>query len=126
MLKPSVPAACCIIAASLFLSGCVSPRDVKLHTPDLMAIADGQYEGGYQVFPVSVTARVTVKQHRIVSVEILSHFNGQGRTAEAITNEVLRMQTPDVDVISGATYSSKAILKAVEIALDKGTAPAVK
>lgn len=106
----------------LFFSGCIAPKDVKLHTPDLKIIADGQYEGSYQVFPVSVTVRVAVREHRIVSVNILKHFNGQGKAAEAITGKIIEAQSPDLDVISGATYSSKTILKAVEVALDKAAA----
>lgn len=108
-----------LIAVLLVITACVAPKDVKLHTPDLQKVADGKYEGSYQVFPVDVTARVTVKAHRIVSVELLKHFNGQGNAAEAITNRIIEAQTPEIDVISGATYSSKTILKAVETALDK-------
>lgn len=107
-----------IIAALLVFAGCGKPKDIQIHTPDLQKIADGSYEGSFDNFPVSVKTRVTVKHHKIISVEILKHFNGQGKAAEAITNLIVEKQTPAVDVITGATYSSKTILKAVEIALD--------
>ena len=40
-----------------------------------------------------------------------------GEKAEEIIYEVINMQSIDVDTVSGATYSSKVILKAIENAL---------
>ncbi len=40
--------------------------------------------------------------------------------AEIITDKVIDTQSLQVDAISGATYSSKTILKAIENALKKG------
>jgi uncharacterized protein with FMN-binding domain len=84
---------------------------------DLASVRDGTYEGGYKVFPVTVRVRVTVEDHRISDIQILEHIQGQGKSAEAITGEVIRKQSLQVDIISGATYSSKVILKAIEAAL---------
>jgi len=84
---------------------------------NLSALSDGSYEGSYSAFPVSVTVEVTINDHQITQIEILKHDNGQGKPAEVIIDDVIEKQSLEVDVISGATYSSKVILKAIENAL---------
>lgn len=44
--------------------------------------------------------------------------NGLGSTAESIVNDVVQEQSLDIDIVSGATVSSKCILKAVENAIE--------
>jgi len=83
----------------------------------LSSAQNGTYPGSYKVFPIAVKVNVTVRDHKISSIVILEHKNGQGTPAEAILNKVVETQTLKVDVISGATYSSVVILKAIENAL---------
>lgn len=85
---------------------------------DITALADGIYTGGYSMFPVSAEVRVTVKGQRITGIELLEHNNGRGAPAEVIPSCVVEAQSLDVDAVSGATYSSKVILKAIENALE--------
>jgi len=91
--------------------------EAQISEPNLSAISDGTYQGSYAAFPVSVTVEVTVNDHEITKIELLKHDNGQGKPAEVIIEDVIEKQSLDVDVISGATYSSKVILKAIEDAL---------
>ncbi len=84
---------------------------------DLTALADGTYSGSYSVFPVSAKVLVTVKDHRMTEIKLIEHKNGQGALAEAIPGKVMKAQSLQVDSVSGATYSSKVILKAIENAL---------
>ena len=93
-------------------------EDMEIKKIDLSRVADGTYTGSCQVFPVSAEVRVTVKDGRIASIKLVEHKNGRGTAAEIITDRVVRAQTSEVDIISGATYSSKVILKAIENALD--------
>ena len=51
-------------------------------------------------------------------ITILQHDNGLGSTAESIVNDVVQEQSLDIDAVSGATVSSKCILKAVENAIE--------
>ena len=81
---------------------------------DLNALPDGIYTGDYNSFPVGATVDVTVTNHRIVSIDLVRHQNGQGDAAEALPQHVVDAQSLDVDAISGATYSSKVILLAIE------------
>jgi uncharacterized protein with FMN-binding domain len=87
---------------------------------DVSKVRDGTYEGKAFILPVSVRVKTLVSGGRLVSVDLLKHFNGQGKSAEVIIPRVIEKQSLGVDVIAGATYSSLAILKALEDALSKG------
>jgi uncharacterized protein with FMN-binding domain len=84
---------------------------------ELNEIEDGIYTGKYSAIPVSATVQVTIDDHKIVAIDIIEHFNGQGSKAENIIDEIIRVQSIDVDVISGATYSSQVIKLAISKAL---------
>jgi uncharacterized protein with FMN-binding domain len=88
---------------------------------NVAAVRDGSYEGSSFVLPVSVRVRTVVSGGRIASIDLLKHFNGQGKPAEAIIPRVIESQSLGIDVVAGATYSSYAILKAIEDALSKGS-----
>ncbi len=84
---------------------------------DLTLINDGLYEGEYEMFPIHVIVHVGITNHEISEVMIVLHQNGQGDAAEAIIDDVILEQSIEVDSIAGATYSSKAILLAIQDAL---------
>ena len=105
------------LAAFFLAAACVNLKDIVAVTPDLNTVADGTYRGSSKVGPVRVTLDVTVTNNAISSIDIIRHFNGRGKKAEAIVPGVIEAQSLAVDVVSGATASSKAILKAVENAL---------
>jgi uncharacterized protein with FMN-binding domain len=105
------------LAAFFLPASCVNLQDIVALTPDLNTVADGTYQGSSKVGPVRVTLDVTVTNSAIRSIDIIRHFNGLGKKAEAIVPTVIEAQSLAVDVVSGATASSKAILKAVENAL---------
>lgn len=91
--------------------------DAEISEIDLSSIADGVYLGKCTSLPISVKVEVTVQDNQIVNIELLRHFNGQGSAAEVIPDMVVAAQKLDVDMVSGATHSSKAIIKAIEDAL---------
>jgi uncharacterized protein with FMN-binding domain len=95
----------------------VKLTETSIPDVDLSKIADGVYKGSYKVFPVEAEVRVTIENHKIVAIELVKHFNGQGAAAEVIPDRVTEAQSLGVDIVSGATYSSKVILKAIENAL---------
>ncbi len=49
---------------------------------------------------------------------IIQHDNGMGSASERIVNGVIEVQSLDIGAVSGATVSSKCILKAVENAME--------
>ena len=87
---------------------------------DLTKVEDGVYEGQCDTGVVRVRVQVTIRNHQLESIELLEHENGRGTPAEAILDQMVQNQTTAVDVVSGATCSSKVIRKAVENALAAG------
>ena len=106
-----------LCGVSLFFGTCVDLDAIVIKNPDLRQVADGTYRGESKVGPVRVTLDVTVENGTYRSIQIIRHFNGRGKSAEAIIPTVINAQSLEVDCVSGATASSKAILKAVEDAL---------
>jgi uncharacterized protein with FMN-binding domain len=90
----------------------------EVGTPDLSAKSDGTYRGEYTIGPVKVVLDVTMENSRMASISIIKHRNGRGEKAEDILPVVIEQQSLGVDVISGATMSSRTILKAIENALN--------
>jgi len=98
----------------------IDPNTIGLKTPDLTQIADGAYQGQYQLGPVFARVEVAVKDHHIVQFTILEHRKGLGGKAESLAAGVVDRQSVELDVVAGATTSSKALLKAGELALGQG------
>ena len=91
--------------------------ELEISTPDLSQIENGDYTGFFDVKMISAGVTVTVQDHMITNIVIIEHKNGRGAAAENITEDVILHQSLDVDMVSGATGSSKVILKAIETAL---------
>jgi len=105
------------LTAFILASACVNIDKIVITTPDLSKIANGEYRGNSKIGPVKVTLDVYVQNNAITSINIIKHRNGRGEKAEAITSRIIEAQSLAIDGVSGATYSSKAILKAAENAL---------
>ena len=86
----------------------------------LSDVADGVYEGMQETPLVKVTVSVTVQNHAIAGIQLLRHENGRGAPAEALLDEMVRQDTSEVGVVSGAMMSSRVIMAAVRNALAKG------
>ncbi|GHV78883.1 hypothetical protein AGMMS49944_06740 [Spirochaetia bacterium] len=109
---------CVFLAAlTLAITACVNLSKIVIHNFDLTNVADGVYRGQSKVGPVRVTLDVEVKDRTITAIDLIQHFNGLGKKAEAIIPTVIEAQSLEVDVVSGATGSSKAILQSIENAL---------
>ena len=102
------------------LTGCQHTDSIRIKDVKLEKVKDGTYKGEYKSFPVKVMVNVKVKNHEITEIKIIEHRTGKGEKAEVIIKDVILTQSFDVDVISGATRSSKCILKAIENALQNG------
>ena len=92
---------------------------IQIEDIDLLNVSDGTYEGAYKTTPIEVHVSVTVVNHVITEIDITKHITGQGESAEVIIEDVFIEQSLEVDLVSGATYSSKVILLAIFDALDK-------
>lgn len=94
-------------------------ESLEINQIDLSDTSDGKYYGELDAGLVSVELEVIVKDHKITDIILLNHDNGKGESAEVIIDKVIEDQSLNVDTISGATNSSKAILKSIENALNK-------
>lgn len=81
----------------------------------------GSYHGLYETKFVTAEVEVTIASGGMSDIRLLRHENGKGGPGEAVIDRVLQAQSLQVDTVSGATASSKVILKAVEDALMKGS-----
>lgn len=88
---------------------------------DPSALRDGVYVGSYAYSGLSYTATVTLAGGRIVDIVLDSKGAAAPRESWALplVPRVIAENSLDVDVVAGATTSSKAILKAIENALRK-------
>ncbi len=93
---------------------------ISIENLDLSEIEDGSYLGAYDATFIKVEIKVDVEDHKIIDIDLIEHENGKGQPAEAIIPKVLEVQSLQVDTVTGATNSSKVILKAIEIALGNG------
>ena len=108
-----------IVTINLLNKELHSLATAEITNVDLSLVPDGVFDGQYSTLPVSAIVQISVQDNKIIAIKIVKHSNGQGQPAEVIINKVIEKQTLDVDVISGATYSSKVILKSIEDALIK-------
>ena len=83
-------------------------------------LKDGTYKGSANGYGGKVTVNVTVSKKTMTAIDIVS---APGETdsffsrAKGVIDEMLTAQSTDVDVVSGATYSSNGIIGAVKNAL---------
>lgn len=82
-------------------------------------LADGVYKGSATGYSGSVTVAVTILDKKIVSIDILSASDDEAffNRAKGVIDRIISSQSLDVDVVSGATYSSNGIIGAVKNAL---------
>ena len=103
----------------IFNLGMGEIRKLVISSVDLSKVADGVYPGTYHKGRWTYDLQVTVKDHRITGIkntnkrmEMFKDLNGK---AEA---EIIKKQSPVIDIVSGATITTRAYQKAVENALD--------
>ncbi len=85
-------------------------------------LAPNEYIGQADGFGGPVKVKVTMDGTKISKIDILSHNETPGISSPAfdtIPNAIIEAQSTEIDVASGATLSSKAIMAAVEDALSK-------
>jgi len=81
-------------------------------------LPDGVYPGQFTYGGFTYTVAVQVAAGRMTAIEVTRNRDSHwSRKAEGVVAGVLAAQHPNVDAISGATTTSKALLKAIENAL---------
>ena len=95
-------------------------HNTPINDVDLSMVEDGSYEGAFGYYGVDYGVRVTVKDHVIESIEVTQTEEDEyAKMAEAVLDRVISEQKVTVDATTGATTTSMAFLKAVELALTR-------
>lgn len=79
--------------------------------------ADGTYTGSGTGFGGTITVLVTVTDYKIAAINIVDASNETASyfaNAQGVISKILASQFPNVDAVSGATYSSKGIINAMK------------
>ena len=108
-----------VILFLVLISGCAAPKIIG--GPILKnSLTDGVYKGKAKDGPVRVLVEVTIQNKHITNINLLEHRTWKGRPAEHIIPvRIIDEQSTKVDAVSGATVSSRAIMNAVENAIQK-------
>ena len=88
----------------------------------LGALKDGTYQGEAKGFAGKITTEVVVEAGRITGIEVISHQESKGWYEEVYTRlpkKIMEKQRLQADGISGATKTSRGLVKSIENALKK-------
>jgi uncharacterized protein with FMN-binding domain len=113
-----------IPVSALMFYGMSEIRQLVVREVDLQKVANGTYSGSYHKGRWTYDVEVVVQDHRIKSVKNVNAkmkaLQDWNTSAEAAFVE---KQSVNIDVVSGATLNSKAMQKAVEVALSSPPRP---
>jgi fumarate reductase flavoprotein subunit len=85
---------------------------------------DGVFSGQAQGFAGTVIVDVTISGGKIADIKVRPHEETPfiaDPAIETLTQNILAAQSTEVEVVSGATYTSEAIIKAVEQAVKQAS-----
>lgn len=83
---------------------------------------DGTFRGESDGYEDKIIVDVTLKADKIVTVKVVSQAESRAKTSmKVIPKRIIEAQKVRVDAVTGATISSKAIMRAVEKALGKAS-----
>ena len=123
-VRVAVVIAAVVVLATALLAGRMAVMAGRLDAAyaavaavDLSRVADGEYVAEFGDFLVRAEVAVSVRGGRITEVTVLRQECGPGYEAAAVPSRIVAAQNPLVDVVSGATGSSKSIMVAAHRAL---------
>ncbi|WIV12392.1 FMN-binding protein [Proteiniborus sp. MB09-C3] len=104
----------------LYLSqGLKEGSEVKVNGVRISDLNDGIYNGKYNAGRWSNQLSVTVKDHKIIEINIVDDVTFvKSGVSDELFSKVIEAQNTEVDVVSQATVTSKAYLKSIEKALN--------
>jgi uncharacterized protein with FMN-binding domain len=93
-------------------------RAMEISDVDLGKLEDNTYYGDFTYNNFTYKVSVDIENNIIKDIKVLTNRRSEYTLkAEGVLERIIEKQTPNVDVISGATTTSKAFMKAVENAL---------
>jgi uncharacterized protein with FMN-binding domain len=107
-----------IISLFVLMNGMKDVKTLNVNKLDLLNIEDGSYTGSFDVARWTNTVEVKVMNHEIIEIVVLEDVMiGLEGMSNRLFENVIREQSLDVDIETGASITSKAYLKAIENAL---------
>jgi len=101
----------------------VEKEDSSAVKPEVEAnFKDGTYTATGTGMAGDVTVKAEVKDGEIVSIELVEHNETEGifeGAVDGVIPEIIKGQTTEVDVVSGVTLTSNAIIEAVNDIMDQ-------
>ena len=93
-------------------------KRLTINNVDLSQKADGVYRGSYHKGRWNYDVEVSVANHRIADIkETNPSMQMTKELTKKITEKIIAGQKLKIDAVSGASVNTKAVCKAVEIAL---------
>ncbi|MBN2412886.1 FMN-binding protein [candidate division KSB1 bacterium] len=93
-------------------------RNIPIADIDPQTIEDGTYSGQATFGGFTYKVNITVAEHTIRNINIIQNRKSDyARFAEGVIAKIIRTQKTNVEAITGATTTSKCLLKAIENAL---------
>ncbi len=83
---------------------------------------DGIYEGAGYGYGGDIKVRVTVKDGEIYTIDVYEHSGEDEeyfKLALGLKDKIIEENDPDVDAVTGSTFSSEGLLEAINAALEK-------
>jgi uncharacterized protein with FMN-binding domain len=107
-----------LISIPILNRGMGEIKALTINPVDLFSLSDGIYTGNYCKGRWCYTVDVEVRTHQIVDIKIVNaKMNALKKVNNELIKRILEKRQVTVDTYTGATVTSKALLKAVENAL---------
>lgn len=109
-----------IAGAGFFITrGLSAGSKLVINNVNLSSLRDGEYIGKYKGGRWTNEVKVTVKDNKITDIKIEKDvLIPKAELTQELISNVIEAQSLDIDVVSGSTVTTKAYLKAIEIALE--------
>lgn len=106
------------VAVFFLTRGMGDVKRVELKGLDLSGVPDGTYKGHFDGARWTNTLEVTVANEMITDIKVVNPpLYVDDNFSRKLINGVIERQSSDIDIVSGASVTTKAMLKAIENAV---------
>lgn len=112
------------VSLILFISLLLVSAAVWSMNSNESGMKDGVFSGQAQGFAGTIIVDVTISGGKVTDIKVRPHQETPfiaDPAIETLTQNMLAAQSADVEVVSGATYTSKALIKSVEQAIKQAS-----
>jgi uncharacterized protein with FMN-binding domain len=120
------------LVVSLVFVGCARMEmkraaQIAVNDVAIASVPDGSYTGSFEEGGFTYAVRCIVTEGRVDKIKVLQNrTTTAAKKAEDVLPKVVEQQKVNIDSPEAATLAGKALLKAVERALSKGTSKSAR